>query len=131
ATEKDREDRPSSASELRASLLSVASATAPAPSLGELVREVPDDLRTDDDRAFTVTIPQRLSPKARRRRLLRRIAVALMAVLLLVGGGLAAWTYVIPHYTHVPNVAGLTQRAAAARLDHAGLNAQFGPPAPS
>ncbi len=131
ATEKDRERRPPSASDLRASLMAVSDAAASTPSLGELVQELPDDVRADEDRAFTVTIPQRMSPKARRRRLLRRMVVTLMAVALLVGGALAAWAFVIPHYTHVPRVLGLTQDAARLRLDAAGLDAQFGPPVTS
>jgi eukaryotic-like serine/threonine-protein kinase len=131
ATEKDRERRPASASDLRASLLAVSEPDPGSRSLAELVREVPEDVRTDEDRAFTVTIPQRLSPKARRRRLLRRIAVSLMAVALVGGGALAAWAYVIPHYTHVPRVLGLTQDAASQRIVAAGLDAQFGPPVSS
>ncbi|MFL5800016.1 MAG: Stk1 family PASTA domain-containing Ser/Thr kinase [Actinomycetota bacterium] len=131
ATEKDRERRPASASDLRASLMALSDPAASAPSLGELVQELPDDVHADEDRAFTVTIPQRMSPKARRRRLLRRIVVTLMAVALLVGGGLAAWAYVIPHTTHVPRVLGMTQDAARQRLDAAGLDAQFGPPVSS
>jgi eukaryotic-like serine/threonine-protein kinase len=131
ATEKDRERRPASAGDMRDELLAMAGSTPSAPSLGEMVRELPADAHAEEDRAFTVTIPQRLSPKARRRRLGRRLAVTLMALVLVIGGGLAGWTYVIPHYTHVPSVAGLTQRAAAARMDAAGLNAQFGPPEPS
>jgi serine/threonine-protein kinase len=131
ATEKDRERRPPSASDLRASLLAVAEPNPSARSLGELVREVPDDVRVEEDRALTVTIPQRLSPKARRRRLLRRLAVSLMAVALVAGGALAAWAYVIPHYTHVPRVLGLIQSAASDRIVAAGLDAQFGPPVSS
>jgi len=131
ATEKERDKRPGSAAELRGALLAASGSTPSARSIGELVKELPADAHSEDDRAFTVTIPQRLSVKARRRRLWRRIAVSLMAVVLLAGGGLAAWAYVIPHYTDVPNVVGLTQQTAADRLDGAGLDAQFGPPATS
>ncbi len=131
ATEKERDRRPASAAELRGALLAVSGSAPSARSLGELVKELPADAHSEDDRAFTVTIPQRLSAKARRRRLWRRITIATMAVVLLAGGGLAAWAYLIPHYTNVPNVVGLTQQAAADRLDHAGLDAQFGPPVTS
>jgi serine/threonine-protein kinase len=130
ATEKDRDRRPPSAADLRVSLLAVP--TEPATrSLGELVKELPDEVRSDEDRAFTVTIPQRMSPKARRRRIIRRLAVSLMIVALLAIGALAAWAYVIPHYTHVPNVLGLTQDLAQAKITEAGLDAQFGPPVTS
>ena len=51
-----------------------------------------------------------------------------MAVALLAVAALAAWAYVIPHYTHVPRVIGLTQTDAQTRILRAGLDPQFGPP---
>jgi serine/threonine-protein kinase len=128
ATEKDRDRRPDSAADMRESLLAVRDSLAPATSLAELVRALPAEVRQDEDRAFTVTIPQRMSPKARRRRILRRSAIALMALVLLVAGALAAWAYVIPHYTNVPKVLGMSQDDARSALVHAGLDPQFGPP---
>ncbi len=131
ATEKDRDRRPATAADMRADLLATQDSLAPAESLGEMVKALPDEVPHDDDRAFTVTIPQRMSPKARRRRIARRFVIALMAVALLAIGALAAWIYVIPHYTHVPRVLGLTQDAAQTRLVDAALDPQFGPPMPS
>jgi len=128
ATEKDRDRRPDSAADMRDQVLAAADSVLPATSLGELVRTLPDEVPRDEDRAFTVTIPQRMSPKARRRRILRRTVVALMAIVLVAVGALAAWVYLIPHYTHVPRVLGLTQDAARARLVDQGLDPQFDAP---
>jgi len=128
ATEKDRDRRPATAADMRADLLAVEGSLAPAESLAELVKALPDEVPHDEDRAFTVTIPQRMSPKARRRRIARRFVIALMAVALVAIGAFAAWTYVIPHYTHVPQVLGLTQDAAQTKLVEADLSPQFGPP---
>src|SRR5207302_791714 len=123
---KDRARRPGSAAELRRALLGVTGLAGASVPLAELVQNVPADAHDGDDRAMTVTIPHRLSPKARRRRLWRRIAVSLMAATLVAGGGIAAWAYVIPHYTHVPSVTGLTQDAAGRRIPSAGQRIPFG-----
>ena len=69
--------------------------------------------------APTVTIPRSLSPRARRARLFRRVFSAAVLLLLLVAGAWASWVYAIPHYTRVPDVAGMTevkQRLEAAFL---------------
>ncbi|MDP9343241.1 MAG: Stk1 family PASTA domain-containing Ser/Thr kinase [Actinomycetota bacterium] len=128
ATEKDRERRPASAEDLRRELHAVAPSLPAAPPLAQLVRDLPASTTTGDDRASTVTIPRTLSPRVRRRRVRLRLLATLALVLALAGGAWAAWAYLVPHYTHVPNVARLSRGIAERRVESAGLHAQFGQP---
>jgi len=128
ATAKDREKRPESAAELRTDLEAVARSLPPAPPLSQLVRDLPAAVATADDRASTVTIPRTISPLARRRRRRRVVATVLFLLLALAGAGWSVWTYVVPHYTHVPKVLRLAGGAAERRLEAAGLHVQFGQP---
>jgi eukaryotic-like serine/threonine-protein kinase len=133
STAKEREDRPASAAELRKDLIRVAGTLSPATeSLAELSGRVPSQAGVvAQGRAATVTIPQTVSPKARRRRRRNRLLVALLAFAFLAGSGWAGWAFVVPHYTHVPSLVGVGDAIAQQRLDAAGLDAHFGPPVPS
>jgi serine/threonine-protein kinase len=129
ATEKRRDHRPSSAAELRDSVLEVASELAPAPPIAELVRGMPDqDEAGPEERAATVTIPRVLAPRARRRRQARRGLAFLVLIGVVVGAAWVGWVYLVPHYTRVPQTLGLSQAAAVERLEAAGLEWEFGPP---
>jgi serine/threonine-protein kinase len=50
----------------------------------------------------------------------------LVAVLLVAGGGAGAWWFLDGRYTSTPGVLGLSESAAADKLDAAGLKADFG-----
>jgi beta-lactam-binding protein with PASTA domain/predicted Ser/Thr protein kinase len=128
ATEKDREQRPGSAADLRKELQAVAPSLPTAPPLAQLMRDLPAATTTADDRASTVTIPRTVSPRVRRRRRLLRLLAMLALVLALAGAAWSAGAYLVPHYTHVPNVVGLSRGAAERRVESAGLHAQFGQP---
>jgi serine/threonine-protein kinase len=126
ATEKDRERRPRSASEMRRDLAAFATSLPAADPVSALVAGLPPiDLPLD--RAETVTIPQALPPRSKPKgRRGRRVLWALLIVILLAGGAWAAWRYVVPHYAHVPNVLGLSQEAASAKLRAAGFEMTTG-----
>jgi serine/threonine-protein kinase len=81
-----------------------------------------------EERAATVTIPRVLAPRDRRRRRNRRAAAFLLMIALVAGAAWAAWVYLVPHYTRVPQTLGLSQAAAVERLEAAGLDWEFGPP---
>jgi len=126
ATEKDRVLRPSSARSMAEEISAEAASVPPAPRVAELAAQIPSAEFVPDERATTVTIPRTLSPRARRKRRARLMALVLSVLVLLGAGGWAAWVYAVPHYTHVPNVSGLSVRDAAARLKAAGLSVVFG-----
>jgi eukaryotic-like serine/threonine-protein kinase len=131
ATEKGRDDRPPSAAHLRRELIAAAGSAHGGSSLAELVRDTPAGAASVEGRASTVTFPRALPPAARRRRVVRRVWAAVLAVLVVAGLAWAAWAYVVPHYTSVPGVIGLEGPQARARVEAAGLDAQFGLPEPS
>ena len=125
ATAKDRDLRPSSAKVLGREVARVARVLPRAPSLVQLAARIPPAELPDEDRATTVTIP-RLAPAPRRRRRAWALAIALVAALaLLAGTAWAAWAYLVPHYTHVPEVQGLTVREAERRLAGVGLGSRI------
>ena len=131
-TERDRERRPASAADLRRELVSIAGKLPPTESLAALASTVPESGgAVPDDRASTVTIPRATAPMVKRRKVLKRLLFAAFVALLVGGGALAAWAFVIPHYTHVPRLIGLGSAQAKQRLDRAGLDAQFGTPVTS
>ena len=128
ATEKDRERRPPSARALRDLVARAGPGIPAAPRVRELAAQIPPADTVPRERATTVTIPRRRSPRARRARLARLVA-AVLAVLAVVGvGAWAAWVYAIPHYTTVPDVLGLSVEQASARLGEAGLSVVIGEP---
>ena len=127
ATAKERSDRPASARALRDETVRAGVGLPPAPRLAELAAQIPASEYVPEERATTVTIPRAMS--ARRRRARRfRMAIGLVALLVALSvGGWAAWAYAIPHYTRVPNVAGIPVDRAIAKLDAAGFRAKLGP----
>jgi len=126
ATEKDRDERPPSARSMREEVAEAGTGVAPAPRVAELVAQIPYTELVSSERADTVTIPRSASPRTRRMRR-RRFLLALAGLLAMLGlGGWAGWTYAIPHYTEVPNVVGMSQQDAAARLEEAGLEVRVG-----
>jgi len=126
STAKDRADRPASARALRDEVVRAGVGLPPAPRLSELAAQIPDAELVPEERATTVTIPRTLSPGARRANRIRR-ALALIALILAVGvGAWAAWVYAIPHYTHVPNLAGLPVSQAQTKLKALGLSPVVG-----
>jgi serine/threonine-protein kinase len=126
ATEKDRERRPASARSLREHLLRVAPGLPPAEPVRKLAAQIPAVERVTADRAATVTIPRSVSPRSRWAKRLRTALWVLLLVLALGAGGWATWTFVIPHYTTVPQVVGLTERQAETQLRSAGLVVRIG-----
>src|SRR2546430_7209392 len=91
-----------------------------AETVAQRAAQIPTADLVPAERASTVTIPRAMSPRARRKRRLRAVAVVVALAALLVTGGWATWTYAIPHYTHVPNLAGATVKSATSRLQHVG-----------
>jgi beta-lactam-binding protein with PASTA domain len=127
ATERDRERRIPDARTMRAELNRSVPELPPAPSLSELVAQVPPAEEIPADRAATVTIPRAESPKTRRRRFLRKAATTLSTLIVVVALGWGAWAYVIPHRTTVPDVRGQTVEAAEVAAEEAGLRLTLAP----
>src|SRR5207249_7296855 len=102
----------------------------PAEPLADLAARLPVDQAPSDgdDRAGTVTIPRAVARTTLRRRLRRRLLVFALVLLALAGAAWAAWTFLVPLYTKVPRVIGLTGPQATKKLDSAGPDAQFGTP---
>jgi serine/threonine-protein kinase len=128
ATAKERSARPASARAFRDEVVRAGVGLPPAPRLSELAAQIPTSEFVSDERATTVTIPRTISPRRRRAQRLRTGAGLVAIILALILGGWATWVYAIPHYTRVPNVAGLSTDAAIAKLNAAGLRARLGPP---
>jgi serine/threonine-protein kinase len=128
ATEKEPDRRPGSASQMRSELVHVAGRLPPAEPLAQLTARLPLDQAVSEDRVATVTIPRAVARKKLRRRVGTRVLVALLVMLGAAAGAWAVWTFLIPHYTKVPAVVGLSDALATTKLDHAGLHAQFGTP---
>lgn len=125
ATERDRDRRITDARAMRAELSRTAAELPPATPLAELVAKVPPAEEVPADRAATVTIPRAESPKSRRRRVFRRAVTTLAMLIVVAALGWAAWAYVIPHRTTVPNIQGETVEDAEAAVEQAGLRLQL------
>jgi beta-lactam-binding protein with PASTA domain len=124
ATARERDLRTADARTMRRDLLAAADELPPAPPLAEVAATVTPAGEVPADRLSTVTIPRTLSPKARRRQRAARVfrwasILALVAVL-----GWAAWTFVIPHRTRVPDLVGDTLSTAQREADARGLEVQ-------
>ncbi|MFC6344217.1 PASTA domain-containing protein, partial [Nocardioides hankookensis] len=63
------------------------------------------------------------------RRSRKGLVLLLVALLLVIGGGVGAWWFLDGRYTTTPGVLGMTQKAAEAALEDAGLTAEVGDPA--
>ena len=130
ATAKDPEERPASAADMRADLVSAVGSLPAAPRLADVVASTPARDRTDaawPDRATTVTIPQVVSPgRAQHRKRRRR-----WPWIALAAGAWAAWTYAIPHTAAVPPVVGMHAQDARTQLTDAGFTVRTGDPVPS
>jgi serine/threonine-protein kinase len=127
ATAKERGERPVSARAMRDEVARDAASLPPAEPVREVAAEVPATEVVAPDRATTVTIPRVESPRAKWARRLRRVVAVLALLAALGGAGFAVWKYVIPHYTVVPRVQGLSLDAATRRLEQAGLSPAEGP----
>ena len=89
----------------------------------------PQPLAVDRAQAPTEP-PMRVRPAAARPRRSRRGPVLLaVALAIALAAGLGAYWFGWARYTATPGVIGLTQSAATAKLDHAGLDVKLGDPA--
>jgi serine/threonine-protein kinase len=125
ATEPDRNRRTADAATMRRELAATVGELPPAEPLASVAAAVPPADEGPADRAATVTIPRALSPRAKRRRLIRRWLRATAVAVALVAAGWATWTYAIPHIT-VPDLRGRTVDAATAATEAAGLELVVG-----
>jgi beta-lactam-binding protein with PASTA domain len=110
ATDRDRELRPESATEMRRDLEAIASGLPASRSLAAVAGELPPvggagsvTERVPLVAATTQTIPR--AERAKRRRL-RRFTGALFLVLALAATAWGAWVYVVPHHADVPRLVG-------------------------
>jgi eukaryotic-like serine/threonine-protein kinase len=121
ATERDRDRRTAEARTMRTDLGRATDELPPAAPLSELAATVAPAEETPADRLATVTIPRAISPKQRRRQRVGRLFRWLGIVAVVAALGWAAWEFVLPHRTTVPDVLGDTLRTAQAEADQAGL----------
>jgi serine/threonine-protein kinase len=122
ATERDPERRTHDAGIMRADLARADAELPPARPMAELASSVTPADEVPADRLATVTIPRTLSPKERRRQRFARGFRWVSLVTLLAVAGWAAWTFVIPHPTTVPNMIGDPLARAEAEADQAHLD---------
>jgi serine/threonine-protein kinase len=125
ATEPDRNRRTADADTMRRQLAAAVGELPLAEPLASLAASVPATDEGPADRAATVTIPRALSPRAKRRRLLRRWFRGAALAVVLAAAGWTAWTYAIPHIK-VPDLRGETVDAATAKTEAAGLELVVG-----
>jgi beta-lactam-binding protein with PASTA domain/serine/threonine protein kinase len=74
-------------------------------------------------------LPQVIHPAGRPRRSRRGPVLLVGALVLALAAGLGAYWFGWARYTATPGVIGMTQRAAVAKLDHAGFDVTVGDPA--
>jgi beta-lactam-binding protein with PASTA domain len=125
ATDRDRELRPESATEMRRDLERIRPSLPQAPGLAALVGDAVDVTMDDGETtvrvgraATTATIPR--VERHRRRRWRRALGVvALLSALAAVAWG--GWTYVVPHHADVPRLVGMNADEARSRLVDLGL----------
>ena len=129
ATDRDRELRPESATEMRRDLESLMPSPSPNRSLAAVVGDLPEvtmDAEVTEHvppvAPTTQTIPR--VERSRRRRGKKTLGVLLL-VLALAATAWGAWAYVIPHSANVPDVVGLSLDEARAQLDQAGFRVKI------
>ncbi len=127
ATERDRELRPESATEMRRDLESIASGLPAARSLAAVVGDQPE-VSTEGgltervplvSATATQTIPRVERTRRRRGRRFAGIALLLVAIAAIAWG---VWTYVIPHHADVPQLIGHPIEDARAQLVDRGFH---------
>jgi beta-lactam-binding protein with PASTA domain len=131
ATDRDRELRPESATEMRRDLESIANGLSPARSVAAVVGDLPEvsldgggvTERIAALAATTQTIPR--AERTRRRRWRRASGIALL-LLALMATAWGAWTYVIPHHADVPQLVGQPMDEAKSRLQDMGFTVKEG-----
>ncbi|HEX2068670.1 MAG TPA: Stk1 family PASTA domain-containing Ser/Thr kinase [Actinomycetota bacterium] len=127
ATARNRDARPPSARALGRELERAVRTLPRSPRVVEVASRTSPAEPPNDERATTVTIPRVAPPPPRRRRRGWVLVAALLAALALLGGtAWAAWAYLVPHYTRIPPVYGLTVQEAERRLEAAGLDPRNG-----
>ena len=129
ATDRDRELRPESATEMRRDLESIASGLPAARSLAAVAGDLPE---VKGDGALTERVPIVASttqtiPRAERtkRRRARRVTGILFLLAALAATAWGAWTYVIPHHADVPQLIGKPIDDARASLNDRGFNVKI------
>jgi beta-lactam-binding protein with PASTA domain len=126
ATDRDRELRPESATEMRRDLESIASGLSPARSVASVVGDLPEvtlDGGGVTERMGAVAATTRTIPRAERtrRRRWRRVSGIVLLLLALTATAWGAWTYVIPHHADVPQLVGTSMDDAKVRLQDMGF----------
>ena len=129
ATERDRELRPESADEMRRDLEAIEPSLPPARSLASLVADLPEVIvgegegeRTEAVGVAARTQTQTITRTVRtRRRRWRRVAEAVLLVVILAGAAWGTWTYLIPHHATVPALHGASVADARTQLVHLGF----------
>jgi eukaryotic-like serine/threonine-protein kinase len=121
ATARERDRRTGDARTMRQDLRRSSDELPAAAPLAELAASVTPADEVPADRLSTVTIPRTLSPKARRRQRASRAWRWLSLLVVLSVLGWAAWTFLIPHRTRVPDMVGDTLRTAQREAEAAGL----------
>jgi beta-lactam-binding protein with PASTA domain len=126
ATDRDRELRPESATEMRRDLESIASGLPAARSLASVVGDQPE-VSTEGGvtervpvvaATATQTIPRVERTRRRRGRRFAGIALLLVAIAAIACG---AWVYVVPHHAGVPQLIGHPIDYARAQLIDSGF----------
>jgi serine/threonine-protein kinase len=131
ATDRDRELRPESATEMRRDLESMASGLSPARSVAAVVGDLPEvslDGGGVTDRIAAVAATTQTIPRAERtrRRRWRQVSGIALLLLALTATAWGAWTYVIPHHADVPPLVGEPMDGARARLQDMGFTVKEG-----
>jgi eukaryotic-like serine/threonine-protein kinase len=130
ATDRDRELRPESATEMRRDLESILPGLPAARSLAAVVDDLPE---IDPDGAATERVPvvgaaTATIPRVERtkRRRWRRLSGFVLLIAALAATAWGVWTYVIPHHAQVPTLVGTPVDQARAQLEDLGLAVKLG-----
>ena len=131
ATDRDRELRPESATEMRRDLESILPGLPAARSLAAVVDDLPE-IDPDGEAtervpvvgAATATIPRVERTKRRRWRRFSGFALLIAALAATAWG---VWTYVIPHHAQVPTLVGTPVDQARAQLEDLGFVVKLAP----